>query len=75
MSGKLPLPEDTERPRIDVVVLVLDMRSLASMHALTANLDQLDADFCLGRAALCLLHGLSPPPNTGACLWLDEARL
>merc|ERR1712086_568865 len=56
MSSKLPLPEDTKRPRVDVVVLVLDMRSVASLNAAKANLELLDADFLLGRTALYVLN-------------------
>ena len=57
MGNKLPLPEDRERPRLDVIVLLLDMRSIASMQALQANMELMDSDFFFGRAALCVLNG------------------
>jgi len=63
MSTKLPLPLDPKRPRLDVIVLVLDMASNASMHTLTANLELLDTDFFFGRAALCVVNGKSAPPS------------
>jgi len=61
MSNKLPLPEAKERPRLDVIVLLLDMRSMASMQALQSSMEQLDSDFFFGRAALCVLNGFNPP--------------
>eukprot|EP00656_Telonema_subtile_P043810 TRINITY_DN50113_c0_g1_i1.p1 TRINITY_DN50113_c0_g1~~TRINITY_DN50113_c0_g1_i1.p1 ORF type:complete len:218 (+),score=51.01 TRINITY_DN50113_c0_g1_i1:63-716(+) len=53
----LPLPEDPERPRIDYVGFMLDMRSQESLNVLQHNLQNVGLDYFHGRSCIITCNG------------------
>ena len=58
MTSELPLPPDPTRPKIDFVVLMVDLSNLLSLQALHAAIAQLHPFYYLGRSMIIATHGM-----------------
>ena len=57
-AASLPLPKDETgaRPRIDLVVFMLDLTSRMSLEQLKAAIVQIDIEYLLGRSCIVATH-------------------
>ncbi|XP_045319410.1 centromere protein M isoform X6 [Leopardus geoffroyi] len=59
LARSLPLPSSVDRPRIDLIVFVVNLHSKYSLRNVEESLHHVDATFFLGKAAF-LASGASP---------------
>ncbi|XP_040346623.1 centromere protein M isoform X4 [Herpailurus yagouaroundi] len=60
LARSLPLPSSVDRPRIDLIVFVVNLHSKYSLRNVEESLHHVDATFFLGKAAF-LATGVSSP--------------
>ena len=60
-AAQLPLAADRtgRRPRLDLVVFVVDLTSAMSYAQLRSNILNVEADYLLGRACIVATHGMA----------------
>ncbi|KAL5016222.1 hypothetical protein ScPMuIL_005811 [Solemya velum] len=70
----LPLPEknDSERPRIDFVVFMVDLTRVESMKSVLNSLEQLDARYSLGKSCFAITKVNDPDRRSVAIESLME---
>ncbi|XP_047405894.1 centromere protein M isoform X6 [Sciurus carolinensis] len=62
LAKSLPLPSNVNRPRIDLIVFVINLHSKYSLQHVQESLRHVDASFFLGR--VCFLSTGVPPENS-----------
>ncbi|XP_047405895.1 centromere protein M isoform X7 [Sciurus carolinensis] len=60
LAKSLPLPSNVNRPRIDLIVFVINLHSKYSLQHVQESLRHVDASFFLGRVCFLSTGGLSP---------------
>lgn len=56
LAEKLPLPDRPDRPKIDFIILMLDLSSRASWDTLTSSITAIEAAFFVGRCTIIVTN-------------------
>ncbi|XP_072829709.1 centromere protein M isoform X2 [Vicugna pacos] len=56
LAKSLPLPSNVNRPRIDLIVFVVNLHSQHSLRNVEESLHHVDASFFLGKESHCSVH-------------------
>nr|XP_051690004.1 centromere protein M isoform X2 [Oryctolagus cuniculus] len=83
LARSLPLPSNVNRPRVDLLVFVINLHSKYSLQSVEKSLHHVDASFFLGKA--CFLatgggrlpsrHGAAPGTHAADLCWPRARRL
>ncbi|KAM5251053.1 centromere protein M isoform 2-T2 [Hipposideros larvatus] len=75
LAQSLPLPSDVNRPRIDLIVFVVNLHSKYSLQNVEKSLHHVDATFFLGKVGFLATGGGKLPSRHGAAPGTHAADL
>ncbi|KAM7115454.1 centromere protein M isoform 3-T3 [Molossus nigricans] len=83
LAHSLPLPSNVSRPRIDLIVFLINLHSKYSLQNVEESLHHVDATFFLGKVSFLATgggglprhHGAAPGPHAADLRWPRARRL
>ncbi|XP_021039185.1 centromere protein M isoform X4 [Mus caroli] len=83
LANSLPLPSNVNRPRIDLIVFVINLHSKYSLQKVEEFLQHVDSSFFLGKVCflvtgggkLSCSHGAAPGAHSADLRWPRAGRL